>query len=374
MGETMERGLEVRRIVAGSLLAAGAVLGGAACGSQGEIVRVNPSTEGIDLTDLTEATPAVDVTDADLRRDDISEYNCGGKLRPEDQPAGEFSADYWIDYANDNPELGPKLMNFYDFALGTDAVDVLLEDGITNILTSDNKTIESDERANTLAHKLTTLQLQSARTYANYSCMRGDKVDIHRATNKPTINVLAGNHLEGIILDQAGVERFMSAVNKYADGSTVADIIPVQGNEGSKDPLYVVVMKAFGCDNPLTKTAPAKPGITTTVVSTPPTLPPMTVPVPRDKVPVPRTHDAHPQKGAGGSPENGDDPQNDSNENGYGPGDTPTVTVRRTPHTQESLPTDLPPASTGAPRVPAPSVPATTEDPRPRVTSPELGD
>jgi hypothetical protein len=360
------------------------LLGGAAC-SGGEVQQASQRSEAegqtLDqLTNLTEVTP---VTDADLQRDDISVFNCGGKLRPAEQTANEFNGDYWIDYANDNPELGPKLMSFYDHALGSEAVDSLLGAGYLNGITSEKRVITADERADVLAHKMTAVLITQARTYANFSCKKGDQVDIHRATKKPTISIEAGGHVEAVVVDQAGIEDFLSKVNRFEDRSLPVDIIRIAQGGDEKDELYAVVLKAYGCDNPILRTkldVSAPPELPPVVVGVPqnpgqPGTPETKTPSPRDKVPGPRAHEGRPNSaGAGGSPEGGDDPQNDSNETGYGPGDVPTATVPRAEHPQETLPPVLPPATTGVPRTPAPSTPATTEAPRPTVTSPELGD
>ena len=53
-------------------------------------------------------------------------------------------------YANDNPELAPKQMDFYDKMLGKGAVDSLLTNGYSNGLTSADAKIASSERGNTL--------------------------------------------------------------------------------------------------------------------------------------------------------------------------------------------------------------------------------
>ena len=331
---------------------------------------------------------AVPVSDADLQRADVSEYNCGGKLRPVDQPADKFSGDYWVKYANDNPELAPKQMNFYDGLFGKDAVDSLLTNGYDNGLTSPDKKIASSERGDTLAHKMNAAQLQTDRVYANFTCIDGSgNVDIHRADRKPTIKVAAGGHVEGVVVDEAGIADFLSKAKRYSDGSPTAEVInigQVTLANGEKKQMFMVTLKAFGCDNPIARLAPNVPGqpnkpgrpVKTYVPAQPkqPTKPgqpghPTTTGLP-NKVPRPLVGTMpHPQPGAGGSQDT-NIPSNDSPLTGYGP-EGPTSTLPRNPE----APATTAPATveTGPPRPVAPPVSIVTTTEVPQVPAPPLG-
>ncbi|MEI6480958.1 MAG: hypothetical protein WCO19_01500 [Candidatus Saccharibacteria bacterium] len=370
-----------RQIAAGLLVASIAITG---CSSDEKLDRGQDTTTTIPgvsedqtLGDLSEAVP---VNNADLQRDDISTYNCGGKLRDPNMPANDFNGDYWIKYANDNPELAPKLMSFYDSMMGAEAVDSLLSHGYGNNLTSPDKKITTDDRGNSLAHLMNAVELKTDRTYANFSCKKGDQVDIHRATLKPTINITKGNHIEGVVVDTEGVMDFVSKAKKRQDGSIKFDIIDLGTVKvGNKDAqLFVVAMKAFGCDNPIARLTPRIPTppkthIPETPEPTPttkkPRSPGTTLP---DKVPKRlKGTMPHPQPGGGGSRENGDDPQNDSTETGYGAGDVPTYTVPLTP----PAPATTAPANVevGPPRPEAPSRPIVTVTTPPQTPPPALG-
>lgn len=127
----------------------------------------------------------------------------------------------------------------------------------------------------------------------------------------------------------------------------------------------------------VTEVTPAVPGTPSVKVELPPghetptTVPPARPGFPK-KVPVPLVGTmAHPQPGAGGAPENGMDPQKDSRETGYGPGDEPTATLAPTPE----APTTTAPAGTetGPVRPEGPSTPATTVVTVPQTPPPPLG-
>lgn len=370
------------RVATGAFLAVAALAITAGCGEEGNIEISNRSTatvagsiEDMTLGDLSEAVP---VTDIELQRYDIPTYNCGGKLRNPNMPANDFSGDYWIKYANDNPELAPKLMSFYDSMMGVEAVDSLLSHGYANNLTSPDKEITSDDRGNSLAHLIYAVEVTTDREFANFSCITNDQVNIHRATLKPTIKITKGGHVEGVVVDAVGVMDFVSKAKKRPDGSINFDIIDL-GNVkvGDKDSqLFVVAMKAFGCDNPIARLTPRTPTppdehIPGTPQPTTPGTPQPTTTLPTKN---PKRLDGTmplPQPGGGGSRENGDDPQNDNPRTGYGPGDVPTFTVPPTP----TAPATTAPASVevGPPRVDAPPQTIATTVPAAQTPPPELG-
>jgi hypothetical protein len=123
-------------------------------------------------------------------------------------------------------------------------------------------------------------------------------------------------------------------------------------------------------------TPPTPPNVTTPPKGTIPpegTLPPTGTTIPDetpDKVPVPLTG-PNIDPGAGGSPEEGNDPQNDSDKNGYGPGDSKASL----PATSEVpvVTADTTPATTGT-LAPAPSVVANgSNQTAPQNTDPAQG-
>ena len=351
---------------AGALVAAGAVLiGGVACTSETDPTherKTAQSDEGRQYAGGI-ASEALPMTDQDLFNADPNEFNCGGHLRNQAEPLNQS---FMIDYLSGHPDMAQDRINWFDQSLGKDAVDVLIARGVRSGATPEDKQIPGQPRLSEFTKALRAVQLSETEVFANFTCTPKTR----RAGGKPTIAIPAGNHVEAILLDDAGFAAFMEKVNKTADGQLP---VVIKGVTLDKAQFFAIYLEAFGCGNPikpLTPPTPGKPG--TPVTSSPPGMPPMTVtiPGPRDKKPKQRDHDARPQPGGGGEADPGMDPGNDG-EDGFGPID-PHHPVDQTTSPDRTVPPS--PNTTGAPRRPENSTPATTDAPRPVETSPPLGD
>lgn len=228
------------------------------------------------LSSSGDANEAVPVTDRQLQILDKNVYNCGGHLQPE-TPEGKYSVDYAINYYNQNPELGKQIRQFHIDSLGQSAWDVLLQNGRLNLNTNAQEQFQGsgdeqiDLEVDQLLHQRSRASLGSARVYANYSCVSGGEINVHRATNKPTIAIQEGNHVEGVRVNDQALVDFVSKVNKNADGKPVVDIIdigmqPIEEVNGQtiQEHQSLVVLYADGCDNPVLRLTPLPERPTTT--------------------------------------------------------------------------------------------------------------
>jgi len=379
------------------MLAAGlavATLALAGCSSDGSESRSDHTTTTIDQSNIDvltsgDASQAESISDADLKAYDASTTNCGGKIRDEAHPEAFFNS--WIDYANQNPELAPQQMDLFDTLLGTEATDEMLKHGYLNPDTSLDKRIDGDNyRENELAHRMTRIQITEDLTLANTTCIDGNgNVNVGRAAGKPIIHLSKGQYVEAVVTDDTGTAAILQKAKKMADGGIAFVILPlgkVQVNENGQmveKNMSAFVLKADACANITPRLIPTTPGVKTPDTHVTPTVPgkppkppkhttttvPSTLP---PKVPKPLAGTMpHPQPGAGGAPENGMDPRNDSTETGYGPGDVPTATVAPTP----TSPATTAPAGVevGPPRQEAPSQTIATTVPVPQTPPPALG-
>lgn len=328
------------------------------------------------------AAEAVPVTDEVLQVLDRNVYNCGGHLQQETGD-GSYSVDYAIDYYNSNPDLGKPMLDFHKKTLGDEAFQILLDGGVTNSDTEDDKhyigapDAETQDDIDTLLHKRSRVELNASRTYANYSCITAeDTFVIHRATKKPTIAIESGSHVEGIKVNDETLVRFLTTVKKNEDGQVPVDIVDLGQQyvdvNGKIEVQHqsLVVLYADGCDNPILKlttpkiSSPRHPGTTTS--STPPAsfvpekhddgeLPGDGTPASQD----PGTPDRPGRGPAGQTP--GDD--------GYLPGEekptAPSTSPTTKPYTSPS--TGTPPTTGTQPT--APSTPPTTGSTPPDTTT-----
>lgn len=257
----------IKRPIAIALTALGS-FGIAGCGGDNVLDSANTSSttaasagsNGDSISPTGDASEAEPVTDQILKSLDLSTYNCGGHLQPE-TPEGKYGIDYAINYYNENPELGIKIRQFHIDTLGEDGWQSLLDNGIGNSNTDASlhftDVSEEGKQVDELLHLRSRAALDAPHVYANYSCISGGEVNIHRASNKPTISISAGSHVEGVRLNDAGYADFMSKVKKNSDGQPAVDTIDlgmqtiiVDGQERQEHQL-LVVLYANGCLNPI---------------------------------------------------------------------------------------------------------------------------
>jgi hypothetical protein len=227
--------------------------------------------------------PLRQVTDEQLN---VEGYNCGntGELIADGAP---YSYDSQIEFLNQNPQTRENIREFHinhpQWGLGQPAWNFLMDNGIENANTSDEAVVEGDPEMNRYAQRVHRLELIQPRDYVNFTCSDryGNPIEVSAVGN---VRMMAGgerNHVSGILISAELRDEFVGLVNKPG-GQMMVDILNAGEHEinGQRVELVMVVLEAFGCNNPIRIRHPK-----VTVITAPPGLTPITVTVPDRRPP-----------------------------------------------------------------------------------------
>lgn len=312
-------------VAVGAITAASLALN--ACGSD----ENNALLHGPDGTSVDGTVPGIggdisDETDQTLRD---GNYKCASDTYNDgDQASFAFEVDFYTADAG-NKELMQsvfdKRVDDRQYGMGQEAFDLLKKYAPTNNNTTKEMGDQTTGDADFDSFIKTTFSytLEQDTVLTNGDCRHGDFVSLP-SPDRPHINLQSGSTVRGFLMPAEHMTEWTSAVKEHTGGKMPFWIAPevIKTKVGDKEmTFYIVALSADGCGNEVR------------VPEFPPETPGTTNP---DKHPVPLVG-ANTDPGAGGSQEQGSDPQDDSGSNGYGPGDDrPTVPTTLAPITSEN--------------------------------------
>ena len=311
------------------VVATGLLLG--ACGSDNQGISLHPA--GTEAT-APGANPDLPSNESDQSLRD-GNFKCGGEIGTTSMKDLSYKYDFFT-ASPENKHLAQSvkenLVTDPTVGMGEKGFQYILDYAYANPDTkkgSAGKEMTGDAQFDEAVALLITREVTNpnGEVYLNGDCRNNPNNVTMPSPDKPFIRIQYASSVEGFVLPMDKLAGFNEVVNKYDDGSAMFLIVPYLNEKGEQIGWHVATF-ANGCDNPIRLAPPKKTPDTTTTTpgtTTTPTTPPTTgttIPV---KVPVPPVG-PNTNPGANGSPEAGMDPQNDSNQTGYGPGDSiPTV-------------------------------------------------
>lgn len=343
--------LQPIRNLALASIAAGAMLLGA-CSDSPEVREV--PIVNLDITDGSTPTTLAEGDrtfvlpgDDDSIAADIAFTKCGA-----DGSVWSANAEPTLLNKSENKDLLESKQTVLFGKIGKNAATILADASIAN--PSADQNLADDESvymqlfAGSRPIKLTGSTISNYPVRENYRCLDTDNSGMG---DESVFRDLRDNHNATLLGNSVMPEDWLAAVEAAkADGIDLDNQLIVQfekitlidedGNEVETD-VVSFMFEDESCGNQVFKgTIPTRRVTTTTTTTTPTTR--TTIPV---KIPVPPVG-PNTNPSAGGGPENGMDPQNDSDQNGYGPGD-PVPTVAPNPEITTTTKAAQPTAETG---------------------------
>jgi hypothetical protein len=352
-GRRFERIRRAFRRIFGPFALAGLLAHGAvACSSAEQEESVSTGTEA--------PTSAFDQTPRSMSDQELATagYNCGNGLKMYDASVNAFDFGPMVEFYNENPDTAQELrslnVNNAEYGMGQEAWDFANNRGLVNsnteLISDIDSDIASSEELEAHVERMVRVEVSESFQMINFTCDGGVRevgvVNVNGDGNKNALN------------------GYMFTPENYAEWESLAnnvDRFKVINLTIEDENYYFVTMYLDGCTNPTRVPDAPTPDAPTTVVSTPPSMPPITATIPPTPTPTTTVPDKVPTTvipeddttagpGAGGQP--------------GGPGTTSTT--RPTPTTtQPNTPTT---PTTGPPRPPAPPTPPTTGEVAPPST------